>query len=64
MAHNRVTPRAIVSDPDFLNDMAPVERWNCDILENEGIHRVRQVVQDVKAVCQALGTISPNPIIC
>jgi hypothetical protein len=54
VANNRVTPRAITPDPDFLNDVAPVEQWNCNLLEDKGNNRMRQVVQDVKAVCQAL----------
>ncbi|KAH9010086.1 hypothetical protein EDB83DRAFT_2178271, partial [Lactarius deliciosus] len=36
-----------------LDDVAPIERWNCDLLEDEGINRIRQVAQDVKAMCQA-----------
>jgi len=48
-ATKAVTPPAI-----FLNDMAPADRWNYDILEADGIARMRQVVQDVKAMCQAL----------
>ncbi|KAH8987462.1 hypothetical protein EDB92DRAFT_1936077 [Lactarius akahatsu] len=55
VANNRVTPGAIPPDPNILNDLAPIERWNCDLLEDEGINRIRQVVQDVKAMCQALG---------
>ncbi|KAI0256055.1 hypothetical protein BJV78DRAFT_1168886 [Lactifluus subvellereus] len=52
VAENRVTPRAITPDPHY--DVAPVERWNYNILDGEGINRMHQVVQDVKAMCQAL----------
>ncbi|KAH9168669.1 hypothetical protein EDB89DRAFT_1990501 [Lactarius sanguifluus] len=55
VANNRITPGAITPDPNILNDVAPIERWNCDLLEDDGINRIRQVVQDVKAMCQALG---------
>ncbi|KAH9168667.1 hypothetical protein EDB89DRAFT_2231711 [Lactarius sanguifluus] len=56
VANNRITLRAIIMpDPDTLNDTAPIERWNYDLLEDDGINRIRQVVQDVKAMCRALG---------
>ncbi|KAH9046125.1 hypothetical protein EDB84DRAFT_1576025 [Lactarius hengduanensis] len=55
VANNRITPGAITPDANILNDLAPIERWNCDLLEDEGINRIRQVVQDVTAMCQALG---------
>ncbi|KAH8984389.1 hypothetical protein EDB86DRAFT_2778156, partial [Lactarius hatsudake] len=46
VANNRTTPHT-------LDDVAPIERWNCDLLEDEGIDRIRRVAQDVKAMCQA-----------
>ncbi|KAH9050348.1 hypothetical protein EDB83DRAFT_2226674, partial [Lactarius deliciosus] len=55
VANNRITPGAITPDPNILNDLAPVERWNCDLFEDEGINRIHQVVQDVKAMCHVLG---------
>lgn len=53
-ATNAVTPPAIAADPIFLNDMAPADRWNYDLLEANGIARMRQVAQDARAMCQAL----------
>jgi len=53
-ATNAVTPPAIAADPIFLNDVAPADRWNYDLLEADGIARMRQVAQDVRAMCQAL----------
>ncbi|KAH9010083.1 hypothetical protein EDB83DRAFT_2234511 [Lactarius deliciosus] len=51
-----ITPRAIMPDPDTLNDVAPIERWNCDLFEDEGINHIRRVAQAVKAImCLALG---------
>ena len=38
-----------------LNHLAPADRWNYDILEADGIARMRQVAQDVRAMCEALG---------
>ena len=51
---SKLTPRAIPPDPIFLNDVAPAERWSYDLLEANGIAQMRQVVEDVKAMCQAL----------
>ena len=53
-ATNAVTPPAIAADPIFLNDLAPADRWNYDLLEANGIARMRQVAQDVWVMCQAL----------
>lgn len=53
-ATNAVTPPAIAADPIYLNDLAPAERWDCDLLQPEGTARMLQVVDDVKAMCQAL----------
>ncbi|KAH9979389.1 hypothetical protein BGW80DRAFT_1557073 [Lactifluus volemus] len=49
-------PPAIVQvrDSVTLDDAAPAERWDYDLLEPNGIARMRQVVQDVMTMCQAL----------
>ncbi|KAI0293113.1 hypothetical protein BC826DRAFT_911047, partial [Russula brevipes] len=47
-------PPAIAPDPDYLNDVAPADRWNCDLLDANGIAQMCQVVQDVIAMNQAL----------
>jgi hypothetical protein len=57
---NILTPHAIVPDPVILNDVAPAERWSYDILEPNGIAQLHEVVQDVKAMCQALLVKDPN----
>jgi len=44
-ATNTLTPHAIAAD------VAPAHRWNYDILEADGVARMRQVVHDVKAMC-------------
>jgi len=46
-ATNALTPHAIAADP-------PADRWNYDILETDGVARVRQVVHDVKTMCEVL----------
>lgn len=53
-ATNTVTLPAIAADPIFLNDVAPADRWNHDPLQANGIARMRQVAQDVRAMCEAL----------
>ena len=53
-ATKTLTPRAFTPDPTFLDDMAPADRWNYDLLEADGTARMRQVAQDVIAMCQAL----------
>lgn len=54
-ATTRLTPPAIVPDPEYLNDVAPAGPWADDLLDVNGATRVRQVVQDVLAMCQAVG---------
>ncbi|KAJ3517648.1 hypothetical protein NLJ89_g376 [Agrocybe chaxingu] len=53
-ATNAVVPAAIPVDPVILNDVAPADRWSCDLLDAVGIARVREVAQGVRAMCQAL----------
>jgi hypothetical protein len=53
-ATNTHTPGAISSDPVCLSDVAPAERWSYDLLEANGIAQMRQVTEDVKAMCQVL----------
>ena len=57
-ATNTLTPPAIVPDPDSLDDVAPAERWSYDLLEANGIAQMRQVAEDVKAMCQALNGLN------
>lgn len=54
-ATNTLTPSAISTNPDYiLSDYeAPVERWGYDLLEADGIAKMREVAEDVKAMCQA-----------
>ncbi|EGN93143.1 hypothetical protein SERLA73DRAFT_190015 [Serpula lacrymans var. lacrymans S7.3] len=45
---------AFGTHPVILNDVAPADRWSCDLLDADDIARVRQVAQDVRTTCQAL----------
>ncbi|KAF5334768.1 hypothetical protein D9611_012956 [Ephemerocybe angulata] len=49
---NALYPPAILEDPVILNDVAPVERWRCDLLQEAGVARVRQIVKDIKEMEQ------------
>ena len=53
-ATNTLTPGVISPDPESVNDLAPAERWGYDLLEADGITKMCEVVEDVKAMCQAL----------
>jgi hypothetical protein len=53
-ATNTVAPPAIAADPVSPNDVASADRWNDDLFAASGISRMRQVAQDVTAMCEAL----------
>ena len=42
-----LTPLRIDSQPDFVTDTAPKERWNLDFSEPQGEARLKQVVRDI-----------------
>ena len=47
-------PKFILPDPDFVNDVAPEDRWAFDILEEEGGAKLREVVTEIKAMAANL----------
>ncbi|KZT08512.1 uncharacterized protein LAESUDRAFT_724020 [Laetiporus sulphureus 93-53] len=47
-------PPSIAADPELETDTAPRERWDCDILEEEGARRFQAVVEEIKQACAAL----------
>ncbi|PCH39847.1 hypothetical protein WOLCODRAFT_161917 [Wolfiporia cocos MD-104 SS10] len=49
-----VQPPFIETDPSFESDTAPRERWDCDILEEEGMQRIQAVVEDIKQGCAVI----------
>lgn len=55
-----IVPKIILSDPHgtLLIDSAPADRWNYDILEPDGEHRLRQVVEEIMDGCAALNADS------
>ncbi|KAF8342388.1 hypothetical protein F5887DRAFT_887439, partial [Amanita rubescens] len=44
-----ILPQQILADPGMTTDTAPLERWNCDVLEREGAKQLRRVVKEIKA---------------
>ncbi|KAI5990345.1 hypothetical protein EDC04DRAFT_2815087 [Pisolithus marmoratus] len=50
-----VTPPFICSDHNALVDVAPKERWDCDILEDDGAQRLQAVVEKIKRGCASEG---------
>ncbi|KAF8438484.1 hypothetical protein L210DRAFT_962355 [Boletus edulis BED1] len=45
-------PDNIPKDPDMVNDTAPVQRWDCDVLDAKGEARLRAVVDSIMAACE------------
>jgi len=43
-------PRAIAPDPKIVNDIAPQERWNYELLEASGEEKFKAIVAEVKAM--------------
>ncbi|OCH89717.1 hypothetical protein OBBRIDRAFT_813038 [Obba rivulosa] len=53
-AHAEILPRATPCRPAMVNDPAPAERWDCDILEAGREKRFRAVVDKIKEACARL----------
>lgn len=49
-----ISPIAIPPHPTRVNDTAPANRWEYDILQPEGEQRLRGIVDYIKAGCEAL----------
>ncbi|KAG1739829.1 uncharacterized protein EDB91DRAFT_1248586 [Suillus paluster] len=47
-------PELIEAHPPILADVAPITRWNCDVLQWEGVNRLMDVVNKVKEMCARL----------
>ncbi|KAF8513256.1 hypothetical protein BU17DRAFT_53405 [Hysterangium stoloniferum] len=46
-----LTPTRIPRDFRFVNDVAPMERWNYNVLEDAGEQRLRALVHEIKNMC-------------
>ncbi|KAG9223504.1 hypothetical protein PLEOSDRAFT_1088304 [Pleurotus ostreatus PC15] len=49
-ANNQLLPVRIIPDPRFLIDTAPKEQWSYDILDPAGEAKMREIVEEVKAM--------------
>jgi len=50
----RIEPPSIPRHPRRINDPAPKERWDLDLLTEEGENKLRAIFEDMKQACQAL----------
>jgi hypothetical protein len=50
----RILPSRISSDPERETDTAPLDRWDCDILEDDGSQRFQDLVAEIKTKCDQL----------
>jgi hypothetical protein len=51
---NTVERPAIIRDPSYVTDVAPLERWNYELMERGGEERMRALVKEVKTMCSSL----------
>ncbi|KAH9954090.1 hypothetical protein BC827DRAFT_1348802 [Russula dissimulans] len=49
-ASRRTTPRFIPRDPEFATDVAPLGRWDCDVLEADGEQRLRALATHIRGM--------------
>ena len=50
----RIHPVSITPDPNRETDTAPLNRWDCDILEDEGAWRLQNIIVEIKTKCSQL----------
>ncbi|KAF5337977.1 hypothetical protein D9758_014320 [Tetrapyrgos nigripes] len=53
-ATRKLTPTAIPWDHEVVNDVAPAERWQHELLDRDGEKVFRRVVEEVKSMCSAI----------
>ena len=49
-------------DPNIVNDVAPEERWNYELLEAAGEEKFRAIVAEVKAMAHHIVNCEPSPL--
>ena len=47
-------PRIVAGDQLAAGGTAPLERWNCDVLEAEGAARLMAVIHEIHQACAQL----------
>ena len=53
-APRRITPRRPPNNLDFTTNVAPQERWDCDVLEANGEQRLRALATQITEACEHL----------
>ena len=49
---NLATPVAISKNPNFITDVAPIERWKDDLMQPNGEQKLLIVADEVKVMCK------------
>ncbi|KAI9451965.1 hypothetical protein F5148DRAFT_1237750 [Russula earlei] len=50
--HTHILPARIPPHPKLETDTAPLNRWDCNILEDEGVQRFQDLVAEIKRECE------------
>ncbi|KAF8486104.1 hypothetical protein DFH94DRAFT_168602 [Russula ochroleuca] len=50
----RLTPSRILPHPDIINNTAPQERWNYDVMTRKGEAKLNQLVGEIKVMTTVL----------
>jgi hypothetical protein len=53
-ATRTIDPPGIVRHPTLVNDVAPADRWDTDLLTAEGEDRLQTLFDSIRAACDAL----------
>ncbi|PPQ78864.1 hypothetical protein CVT25_002432 [Psilocybe cyanescens] len=62
---NAVSPPSISRHPTFMTDVAPASRWNYELLDDVGEQKMRELVLEVKRMCQdIIESANPVPVFC
>jgi len=51
----KLEPELILGDTKIVIDTAPRERWDLDVLTDEGARKFRDIIGDVKRMCEQMG---------
>jgi len=51
---NMLLPPSIARDAMYVTDVAPANRWKYEILEDDGEKTMRELVEEVKAMCERI----------
>ena len=51
---NVLLPPSIARDAMYVTDVAPADRWNHELLEDDGEQKMREFVSEVKVMCEKI----------